>query len=555
MENNKNNISIFFFWAVAIFLAVGFLSHRGLWGPEDRWAEISREMMLMGDYFHPTINGKPYFDKPLLSYWLIVLVATVTGHLNEGIVRLPSAIAGLMALGGTMYLGRKLWSKKLGLTAGWILLSSYGFLFWARTGEADMENLAAIILAVAWYWFRREKSGFFSFLIFYVICFLGAQTKGLAAIAVPIMVLFPDLLKNKRWKSYVSFSHVFALILAFSLYLTPLLFSEITKGEYQTSGLGMVFRENIVRYFRPFDHKEPFYIYIYNLPLLFLPWTPLFVAAIVKASTSWKQLDWSCKWLTSSTILIFLFFTLSGSRRSYYILPILPFCALMSALYFEMENQEKAKRFVLKIQTGLILAIVLAGFLSPAIWPVLKNRIGFVAPPELIGATIFLSVLALTGLILGRLRPEFIPTLTGAERKLAPLILISIILMGGFFLWLYRILDTYRTMKPFSMKIKAEVESPRPKIIAFYRKIPLKMLFYLDLSEPVLKINSGESLREFLNINGETKVLVSHCEYHSELVNVFPPEMLTQPIFKEIVYPWEKSLQKYEAWIIQSRTR
>jgi 4-amino-4-deoxy-L-arabinose transferase-like glycosyltransferase len=134
------------------------------------------------------------------------------------------------------------------------------------------------------------------------------------------------------------------------------------------------FRENIVRYFRPFDHKEPFYIYFYNLPLLFLPWTPLFVAAIVKASTSLKQLDWPRKWLTISTILIFLFFTLSGSRRSYYILPILPFCALMSAIYFEMEKQEKGKQLVLKIQTGLIMAILLVGILSPAIWPVLKIK-------------------------------------------------------------------------------------------------------------------------------------------------------------------------------------
>ena len=37
------------------------------------------------------------------------------------------------------------------------------------------------------------------------------------------------------------------------------------------------------------------------------------------------------KWIVWATLLLFLFFTLSGSRRSYYVLPIVPFAILMTA--------------------------------------------------------------------------------------------------------------------------------------------------------------------------------------------------------------------------------
>jgi len=62
-------------------------------------------MFLTGDFFHPTIGGEPYFDKPLLTYWLIVGFSALTGALNEWVVRLPSAIFGLISIWATVVLG------------------------------------------------------------------------------------------------------------------------------------------------------------------------------------------------------------------------------------------------------------------------------------------------------------------------------------------------------------------------------------------------------------------------------------------------------------------
>src|SRR5208337_289841 len=81
--------------AAAAVLFLARLGARALWASEGRWAEIVREMLLSSNYFWPTINGKLYYDKPLLSYWFIVAATPLTGGISETAARLPSALFGL----------------------------------------------------------------------------------------------------------------------------------------------------------------------------------------------------------------------------------------------------------------------------------------------------------------------------------------------------------------------------------------------------------------------------------------------------------------------------
>ena len=112
-----------------LFTALGA---RSLWRSEGRWAEITREMFLTEDFFHPTIGGEPYFDKPLLTYWLVAGAAVISGGVNEWAARFPSAVAGLTAAAVTLWIGRRLWSVQTGRIAAALLLTTYGFLFWSR---------------------------------------------------------------------------------------------------------------------------------------------------------------------------------------------------------------------------------------------------------------------------------------------------------------------------------------------------------------------------------------------------------------------------------------
>jgi 4-amino-4-deoxy-L-arabinose transferase-like glycosyltransferase len=553
MKPSRIEWSTVLFWGTAVLLMFAYLGVNALWGAEDRWAQVVREMMRSGDYFHPRINGQPYFDKPLFSYWFIALAAAVTGRLDETIIRLPSAIAGLLALGATMNLARRLGSREDAKTAGWILLTTYGFIFWARTAEADMENLAAIILAVAWYWARRDKPGFLSYVVFYLICFVGAQTKGLGAIAIPMVVVLPDLIRANRWKSYLSVSHFLALAVGLGVYLAPLVYAGQTAGtaKYADSGIQLAIRENIVRYFQPFDHKEKFYVYFGYLPTLLVPWTPLFIAAVWRACVYFKKLDWPGKWLALSVGLIFLFFTLSGSRRSYYILPIVPFCVILEARFLAMAREEKWDRLALGIQFWLIAGIAAFEIASPLVWIVAKRYTLFVPPSGLLPAAMVAGFVALIPWVLERTRPGSLAKATAARPEFALMIVMIAVILGGYYCRLNPILATYHTTKEMALELKPRLASIPPNDIAYYGRIANDVLFYAEVPGPVLKLSDADSLKKFLNSNRKTKVLISRDDYRDELAKGFPNGVVPEPTLKEQAYPWEKE-KKYEAWIIPS---
>ena len=65
---------------------------------EGYYAECAREMALRGDPFVPTFSGKPWMEKPPLTYWAMAVSMKLLGF-NEFAARLPSALAGLLALG------------------------------------------------------------------------------------------------------------------------------------------------------------------------------------------------------------------------------------------------------------------------------------------------------------------------------------------------------------------------------------------------------------------------------------------------------------------------
>ena len=152
------------------------------------------------------------------------------------------------------------------------------------------------------------------------------------------------------------------------------------------NGLYLVFRENITRFFDPFDHKGPWYDYFKYLPQLFIPWTPFLVLAFAWACKEWKRLSGDERWLLVSNIVIFTVFSLSGSKRVYYILPILPFCALLTALYLcRKENGfwEQIKVILLKVYEWVFF---IAGFIllaAPLIWHFVKRMLPFELPQEI----------------------------------------------------------------------------------------------------------------------------------------------------------------------------
>jgi len=357
---------------VSALILLAFLGSASLWTHEGRWAVICREMMRSGDYFHPYLFDEEYFDKPLLSYWLMIGCAKIFGVLNETTLRLPGIFAGLLAIYCTARIGIRRYGTAAGLTAGWLLATSFFFVFWSRQACSDMLNIAAIIAAVAWYTGRRDKPGFLTSSVLCLILGIGALMKGLIAPVLAGLTILPDLLHNRAWRPHLRPSLTLAWIPAALVYLAPFLMASSTSGgSYESNGLVLVFKENVLRYFKPFDHQAPRYVYAEFLPLYALPWTLLLPFVLWRAGHRWRQLSPDSRWPLLASMLIFVFLTLSGGRRNYYLLPILPFVMLAIADWIHEAPELPRQRISFRI--AVVSLVGLLAFFGVAL-PVLNSR-------------------------------------------------------------------------------------------------------------------------------------------------------------------------------------
>ncbi len=553
------------FWIAALIIMLAGLGFRSLWGSEDRWAEVTRIMFQTGDFVHPSINGEVYFDKPLMSYWAIALVKLVTGSLNEFAIRLPSALGALIGLWGTIKLGSILRDEKTGYAAAWMLLSCYGFVFWGRTAAADMQNLTAIILAVTWFMMRKDKAGFFSYLLFYVICAAGAHMKGLAAIVIPPALAGLFVFLDGSWKKHITFAHIAAAIAGAAVYFIPFILAAKTAlpegyayppGLSADAGIYLVIRENIVRVFNPFDHKEPFFIYLYEVPRMMIPWCVAMLLVMIGIAVSFRKtvLSTERKWLYLSAIFIFAIFTASGSRRWYYILPLLPFITLIMADFMRSEEplQERWRNLSLTVTKYLLFTICVIQILSIIAFHIAPS---YLKVPEL--ANEFLATgagLMISGVLgLIPLMPRMqkhIGKFCGMDGKLGQLLISAFILSAGFFCVTYNQMEYFRTEKEFSLKLRNfDFENT-----AFYLKPAPKLLFYAKTDKPVKVLNSNKELAEFLNAGGDRYVICN-----SNLLKYFLPELpeaQSKPFMEEKRYKWENDeIGKLSLWKIIGKNK
>lgn len=345
-ENGKTR----YLFIAAFILLFTFLGGRDIWTQEHRWADIVATMFQRHDFLHPYLGSNKYYDKPLLSYWLIVLLSKIIGTLNLWALRLPSALAGLLSIWSIYRLGSRLKNRSLGLLSGWLLLTTYYFVFWARISSADMLNLAGSLFAVTWYFIHKEKASFYHYSIFFIIIALTSLCKGLVGLMVPALAVTTDILLEKSWRLHLRIPFFLSLIPAVIIYLAPFLASSYVGGDqYGQNGLYLVYRENILRYFQPFDHQGPFYTYLIYLPVYLLPWAIFFIPALIQLPRRWHNLSLSSRWIAWATFVLFLFFSLSGSRRSYYVLPLVPLAILFTADWILSFSQNKRAYFAIGI--------------------------------------------------------------------------------------------------------------------------------------------------------------------------------------------------------------
>ncbi|MFN2352487.1 MAG: hypothetical protein ABR497_11130, partial [Kiritimatiellia bacterium] len=362
---------------------------------------------------------------------------------------------------------------------------------------------------------------FATYLVFYLLLFIGAQMKGLTAVVIPILVVTPDLLFTGRWRHLLTPAHVAALVIGSLVYIVPFIYASLTGADYQSSGIALVIRENIQRYFDPFDHIEPFYAYFLHLPVLFMPWTPVlllgFLAMVRRGQ--WRAYSWPSRWIGLAMILIFTFFSMSGSRRSYYILPILPFCALFSARWL-LTLPEQVWPKITKILSVLLAIVTLALAAAGPLAVVYCRRLNIPLPIE-----IFWTLPA-CGLLVAAAWLALHPRIRQPRLLLGlpwgPTALLVTLAIGplAYFCLVQPALGQYRPEKPFALKIKATGRQAGQ--VAFFGHYLENMVFYMDMQPPHKVIKTSTEAHAYLAADKANIIILRQGDL-PVLLQHFPP--------------------------------
>jgi len=131
-----------------------FLTNLGtprLWDrDEPRNAGCAAEMLAANDWVTPVFNGELRTHKPILLYWFVMASYTVFG-VTEFAARFPNALLGIGTALATYWMGRRLFSRSVGVWAAIALSTTIMFSVASRAVTPDAPLIFFSTLALAIY--------------------------------------------------------------------------------------------------------------------------------------------------------------------------------------------------------------------------------------------------------------------------------------------------------------------------------------------------------------------------------------------------------------------
>ena len=516
-----------------ILIAIYFLGifDHALWAPMDTvGAGMIWGMHAAGSWVVPLLNGQPYLEKPPLMHWTALGLISVTGQLNEAMVRMPSALYGLGAVLITYYWGRREHSPRVGLCAAFLCSGSLLYLEYSRSVLTDAALVFVVVLSMQLFWWaysrhRNRVLDFAPFILAASVAFFAKGLVGVAFIWAPIMAF---LAYRRQWRWFfllpMFYLPVFSALVGFWAYRVWLVGGE----EY----LRIIFVDNQLGRFFTFSdanlpadpyfvHKEGLSYYLRDLPPRILPWVVLVPPAIYYwfRRSAPARTDFSV-YLSFSLAIMLLILHASSAKVSEYALPVLPILFYLTAVWLDTALKRWTSSFD---KWAIVLAGLCAGLV--ALLPPLIIISLYLAPQSFLarytgdidvirvaapraGAIYLLASLILTVVIVGVVGYAGSQLRTDRRERLADAFpgTITLLLMIGLGLFT-QVYDPQRSCKPVADSLSQLMREGRQ--IALGTDAPHVtgcMTFYLQTTLPVH--DTAKAATDFLDSTPRATLLI-----------------------------------------------
>ena len=361
------------FWLLAFTALLVLGAGLGLRDPwpadEPRFALVAKQMVESGNWLFPHRGVELYSDKPPMLMWLQAAAYTVLREWRIAFL-LPSLLASLGTLWCVYDLGRRLWTRRVGLYAAWALLFALQFTYQSK--KAQIDPLVTFWITLANYGLLRHLLLGPNWKLWWLGWFaagLGTITKGVGVLALAMIApaLYATWAKWPQAKLHLRDARFWLAPLAFAgaaaLWLVPMLAAAMSNADpsYRAYVDDILFNQTANRYARSWDHPQPPWYFVgvvlsMWLPaMLALPWAiPAWARRLRRRDARYLlPLAW---WL-----LILAFFSIPSGKRDVYVMPALPMaCLALAPLLPGIVRKVWPKRLALAfaaLLAGVALAI------------------------------------------------------------------------------------------------------------------------------------------------------------------------------------------------------
>jgi 4-amino-4-deoxy-L-arabinose transferase-like glycosyltransferase len=317
-------------------------------------------MAQSGDWVTPRLNGIKYFEKPPLQYWAGAVALEVFG-VHDWAARLWTGLLALAGVALTFFAGRRLFGAAAGAAAAAILAGSPLFIVFGQINTLDMGVsvfLAAAVFAFAIAQAEGDERARRRWMIAgWVACALAVLSKGLIGIVLPAATVALYILIRRDWALLRRLELARGIPVFLAIAVPWFVVVSMRNPEFAHF---FFVQEHFQRFTTKMHHRvQPAWFFIPVLALGVFPF--LFIvaaawpAALRRAAPGFSPGLFLALW----ALVVFLFFSASGSKLPGYILPLFPALAVLAGAYLVRAARQRllATQSVVVALAGLALAI------------------------------------------------------------------------------------------------------------------------------------------------------------------------------------------------------
>lgn len=378
MKNNKQITFLLVLGVVFVQIVGMFLPFTGDAG---KYAAISKNIFIDGDFLNLKIHGSPYYQKPPFLMWLSSAGYFIFGKANNFTTRFFPLLFTLLMPYATYRLGKLFYNNKIATTAALFIGTAQIYFLYNTDLHTDVILATCTTVSVWLLASYIEQKKWHQFVFGFVFIGLAMLTKGPIGAAVPAFAIGAHLLYKKNFKAIFRFEWLAGIIIVLIIifpYLKMLYANfgwDGPKFYFWTNNAGRVSGE-----YRS-NNSDPFF-YLYNLLVFTLPWSIFFLGGLIRQTilifhTKTKQPVELYTYGGSLVLLIIL--SLSNMKSPNYFYPVIPLLAIPAAELFDKITTAKIKypRFfplanliqnIIAWLVGVLIIIYLFPLKNPIVW-------------------------------------------------------------------------------------------------------------------------------------------------------------------------------------------